>query len=56
MYMYTTHHIQVFAELDIVDLIRCGSVCRSWKVLTQSNALWSKVRLTVLYNPRINRM
>ena len=26
-----------------MDLARCACVCRSWKVLTQSNTLWSKV-------------
>jgi hypothetical protein len=35
--------IHIFSFLSIVDLYRCSQVCRSWKILTNSNILWSKV-------------
>ena len=34
---------QIFSNIDISDLARCARVCRSWKVITQWSALWSKV-------------
>ena len=36
--------LQIFSYVDITDLARCACVCRSWKVITQSNMLWSTVR------------
>ncbi|XP_025107990.1 dynein regulatory complex subunit 6-like isoform X5 [Pomacea canaliculata] len=35
--------IQVFSYVDIADLANCACVCRSWKVITQSGALWSRM-------------
>ena len=34
---------QIFSYVDVTDLARCACVCRSWKVLTQASALWSRV-------------
>ena len=34
---------QIFSYIDVTDLARCACVCRSWKVLTQASALWSRV-------------
>ncbi|XP_078659476.1 F-box and leucine-rich repeat protein 13-like isoform X2 [Branchiostoma floridae x Branchiostoma belcheri] len=42
--------LKVFAYIDIADLVRCARVCRSWKVLTQSPALWTKVNLSTVKN------
>ena len=35
--------IHIFSYLSITDLCRASQVCRSWKMLTNSNVLWSKV-------------
>ncbi|KAK2190189.1 hypothetical protein NP493_87g05013 [Ridgeia piscesae] len=48
--------LTIFAELDIMDLARCACVCRSWKVLTQSKFLWSKLDLTKAYRKVTNRV
>ena len=43
--------IKIFSYLSIIDLSRCAQVCRSWKIITNSNVLWSKVKfkLTKLF-------
>lgn len=38
--------VKIFSYLSIVDLYRCAQVCRSWKMITNSNVLWSKVSVT----------
>ncbi|XP_064633493.1 F-box and leucine-rich repeat protein 13-like isoform X2 [Lineus longissimus] len=38
--------IKIFGYISIADLARCASVCRSWKVITQSSALWSMLDLS----------
>ncbi|KAI0212426.1 Dynein regulatory complex subunit 6 [Lamellibrachia satsuma] len=48
--------LKIFGELDITDLARCACVCRSWKVLTQSNTLWSKLDLTKAFRKVNNRV
>ncbi len=35
--------VKIFSYLSIIDLHRCAQVCRSWKMLTNSNVLWSRV-------------
>ena len=35
--------VKIFSYLSIVDLLRCAQVCRSWKMMVNSNVLWSKV-------------
>lgn len=35
--------IKIFSYLSIVDLYRCAQVCRSWKMIVNSNVLWSQV-------------
>ena len=37
--------VKIFSYLSIVDLCRCAQVCRAWKILTNSNVLWSKLDL-----------
>ena len=37
--------IRIFSFLSVVDLFRCAQVCRSWKIMTNSNVLWSKLDL-----------
>eukprot|EP00118_Oscarella_pearsei_P012154 m.86967 g.86967 ORF g.86967 m.86967 type:complete len:805 (+) comp36521_c0_seq1:152-2566(+) len=39
-----------FVASSIDDLCRCARVCRSWKMLTQDNMLWSSLNLTSLKN------
>lgn len=41
--------IKIFSYLSIVDLSRCAQVCRSWKIITNSNVLWSKVKQIASY-------
>ena len=36
---------KIFSYLSIIDLYRCAQVCRSWKMITNSNVLWSRVRV-----------
>ena len=35
--------VKILTYLSIVDLLRCAQVCRSWKMMVNSNVLWSKV-------------
>nr|XP_033815510.1 dynein regulatory complex subunit 6 isoform X2 [Geotrypetes seraphini] len=35
--------LKIFSYVTIVDLARCAQVCQSWKVLTQTNFLWSSI-------------
>jgi F-box/leucine-rich repeat protein 13 len=37
--------IRIFSFLNIIDLHRAAQVCRSWKMITNSNVLWSKLDL-----------
>lgn len=37
--------IKIFSYLGIVDLYNCFEVCRSWKMICNSNLLWSKIDL-----------
>ncbi|XP_065829273.1 F-box and leucine-rich repeat protein 13-like [Oscarella lobularis] len=39
-----------FVAGNIDDLCRCARVCRSWKMLTQDNVLWSSLNLAPLKN------
>lgn len=36
----------VFRFIDLRDLVNCSRVCRTWKELTQSTILWSRIDLT----------
>ena len=36
--------VHIFSYLSIIDLCRASQVCRSWKMITNSNVLWSKVK------------
>jgi len=36
---------KIFSYLSIIDLYRCAQVCRAWKMITNSNILWSKLNL-----------
>ncbi len=36
--------VKIFSYLSIIDLLRCAQVCRSWKMIVNSNVLWSKVK------------
>ncbi|XP_075245436.1 F-box and leucine-rich repeat protein 13-like [Convolutriloba macropyga] len=36
----------IFTKLSLADMVKCSLVCRSWKVIIQSNALWNKVDLS----------
>ncbi|XP_071498794.1 F-box and leucine-rich repeat protein 13-like [Diadema antillarum] len=38
--------IKIFGYLDLVDISRCSQVCRSWKMITSNNSLWSRVDLS----------
>ncbi|XP_059843192.1 F-box and leucine-rich repeat protein 13 isoform X3 [Hypanus sabinus] len=35
--------LKIFSYLGIMDLARCAQVCQSWKVITQTSSLWSKL-------------
>ncbi|KAL5014145.1 hypothetical protein ScPMuIL_008415, partial [Solemya velum] len=35
--------IKILSYVDLADLARCASVCRSWKVITQAHILWSRL-------------
>ncbi|ESO91191.1 hypothetical protein LOTGIDRAFT_228723 [Lottia gigantea] len=41
--------VKIFSHLDMADIANCACVCRSWKVITQANSLWSRIDL---YNVR----
>ncbi len=40
--------IHILSFLSIEDLSRCSQVSRSWKMITGSNILWSKVDLSTI--------
>eukprot|EP00794_Sanderia_malayensis_P006047 gene6047-6749_t len=40
--------ILIFSYVDLPDLIICSQVCRTWKIITQSTILWSRIDLTKL--------
>ncbi|CAH1783301.1 unnamed protein product [Owenia fusiformis] len=42
--------VKIFSYVDIADLARCACVCRSWKVITQANSLWSTLDLSRVRN------
>ncbi|XP_072097288.1 LOW QUALITY PROTEIN: F-box and leucine-rich repeat protein 13 [Mobula birostris] len=35
--------LKMFSYLGIMELARCAQVCQSWKVITQTSSLWSKL-------------
>uniref|UniRef100_UPI00398EA77B F-box and leucine-rich repeat protein 13 isoform X2 n=1 Tax=Pristiophorus japonicus TaxID=55135 RepID=UPI00398EA77B len=35
--------LKIFNHLGVQELARCAQVCQSWKVLTQTSSLWSKM-------------
>ncbi|XP_069765822.1 F-box and leucine-rich repeat protein 13 [Narcine bancroftii] len=35
--------LKIFGNLGVRELARCAQVCQSWKVITQSSSLWSKL-------------
>ncbi|XP_075455745.1 F-box and leucine-rich repeat protein 13 isoform X2 [Ascaphus truei] len=35
--------LKIFGYVDLIDLARCAEVCRSWKMITQSNNLLSNI-------------
>ncbi|XP_067861092.1 F-box and leucine-rich repeat protein 13-like [Heptranchias perlo] len=35
--------LKIFNYLGIRELARCAQVCQSWKVITQTSSLWSKI-------------
>lgn len=48
--------IKIFSYLSIVDLYRCAQVCRSWKIITNSNILWSKLDLSTVKDKYIREL
>ncbi|XP_013411676.1 F-box/LRR-repeat protein 13-like isoform X1 [Lingula anatina] len=40
--------LKIFSYVDIDDLARCAQVCRSWKILTQSHSLWTRLDLSIV--------
>ncbi|XP_004300769.1 PREDICTED: F-box/LRR-repeat protein At3g48880-like [Fragaria vesca subsp. vesca] len=38
--------LHLFMSLSIVDVIRCGSVCRSWREASSDTELWKNIDLT----------
>ena len=49
-YGFGGEQIFSFVAGNIDDLCRCARVCRSWKMLTQDNVLWSSLNLAPLKN------
>ncbi|KAK6318131.1 hypothetical protein J4Q44_G00114220 [Coregonus suidteri] len=39
--------IKVFQSLDVGDLLKCAEVCRTWKAITQTCSLWSRISFSV---------
>ncbi|CAM9365607.1 unnamed protein product [Lampetra fluviatilis] len=37
--------LKIFSYLDIMNLVKCAGVCRSWKVISQASILWSRMDL-----------
>ena len=37
--------VQIFSYLTIEDIYRCTQVSRTWKMITSSNVLWSRLNL-----------
>ncbi|XP_039616960.1 dynein regulatory complex subunit 6 [Polypterus senegalus] len=35
--------LKIFSYLGIADLVRCGGVCRYWKMISQTSSLWSRI-------------
>ncbi|XP_078275836.1 F-box and leucine-rich repeat protein 13 [Rhinoraja longicauda] len=35
--------LKIFGYLGVRELVRCAQVCQSWKVITQTSSLWSKI-------------
>ncbi|KAM4748907.1 F-box and leucine-rich repeat protein 13 [Rhinophrynus dorsalis] len=35
--------LKIFGYVDLIDLARSAQVCRAWKIITQSSALWSSI-------------
>lgn len=48
--------IQIFKYVDVADLARCACVCRSWKVITQANSLWSRLDFYKVRNRVTNKV
>ena len=38
--------LRIFLSLGIMDVIRCGSVCRSWREASSNTELWKSIDLT----------
>lgn len=38
--------IQVFSNLNLIDLTKCTMVCRAWKIITGAPSLWSHLNFT----------
>ncbi|XP_070559543.1 F-box and leucine-rich repeat protein 13-like isoform X2 [Ptychodera flava] len=42
--------VKIFSYVDISDLGRCAMVCRSWKMITMTSSLWSRLDLHTVRN------
>ncbi|CAB1323074.1 unnamed protein product [Coregonus sp. 'balchen'] len=43
----TKEYFEVFQSLDVGDLLKCAEVCRTWKAITQTCSLWSRISFSV---------
>ncbi|KAJ8003059.1 hypothetical protein DPEC_G00165420 [Dallia pectoralis] len=39
--------LKIFQHLGIGDLLKCAQVCQTWKAITKTNTLWSRIRFSV---------
>ncbi|XP_039262916.1 F-box and leucine-rich repeat protein 13-like [Styela clava] len=42
--------IQIFSNLNLIELSRCAKVCRAWKVITGAPSLWSHLNFSRIKN------